>query len=184
MRCFTIGDRRASGAQNSLFRKRRVIARHLMIDVCFLPIPWQELIEPVHGMAIGHALKDVLEIGEGLNVVEFCSGDERTNGGPPCAAIIGACEQVVLTPERNLPVILPISGKRSRSIIAGTRFLGVGSGCTAASSALLAALSISRQRPAWLSWPRLGCWIRSPALSWRLARRVRRYRRLLSCIIC
>src|SRR6266498_3977955 len=86
--------------------KRRVVARPLMIHMGFLPVPRQE----------------IAEVGEGLDVVELCSGDEGTNGGPACAAAVGACEQVVLASERDVPVILPMSARRSRSTTVGTRF--------------------------------------------------------------
>jgi hypothetical protein len=39
---------------------------------------------------------------EGLNVVELCSGDERTNGGPACAATVGAYEQMVVCTENSV----------------------------------------------------------------------------------
>ena len=67
----------------------------------FGPIPGQELIKAPHGMAVGHALEDVLEIGEGLHVVELCGGDEGTNGGPSLSATVGAGEEVVLAPKRD-----------------------------------------------------------------------------------
>ena len=62
-------------------------------------------------MAVRHALKDAFEIGERLDVIELCGCDERADGGPPGAATVGAREQVVLAPERNLAVIVPISGR-------------------------------------------------------------------------
>ena len=52
-------------------------------------------------MALGHALQDVPEIGEGLHVIEFCRGDEGADGGPSLSATIGAGEQMVLTPQRD-----------------------------------------------------------------------------------
>src|SRR5438034_9996200 len=54
-------------------------------------------------MALGHALQDVPEIGEGLHVVELCRGDEGANGGPSLSATIRAGEQMVLAPERDGP---------------------------------------------------------------------------------
>ena len=48
---------------------------------------------------------------------------------------IGAGEEAVLAAEGNRPVILPMSGRRSRSIIAGTRSMGAASGASTASSA-------------------------------------------------
>src|SRR5258707_13493010 len=52
-------------------------------------------------MAVGYALQDVLEIGERLDDVELCRGDEGTNGGPSLSATIGAGEQMVLAPKRD-----------------------------------------------------------------------------------
>ena len=68
---------------------------------------------------------------------------------PVFAAAIRAGEEMVLAAERNLSVILPISGRRWKSIIGGTRSLGVVSGFAAASNVILAALPTSRRRPAW-----------------------------------
>jgi len=39
-------------------------------------------------MADRHALEDISEIGEWLDVVEFCGGDERAGGGPTRATTI------------------------------------------------------------------------------------------------
>jgi hypothetical protein len=67
-------------------RSRGVTVRDrtwLVLDAYFGPIPRQQFIEPAHGMALGHALQDILEIGEGLNVVELCRGDEGANGSCP-----------------------------------------------------------------------------------------------------
>src|SRR5262249_56520762 len=50
-------------------------------------------------MALGHALEDVLEVGERLDVVELGGGDERANGGPAGGATVGSGEQMVLAAE-------------------------------------------------------------------------------------
>jgi len=50
-------------------------------------------------MAIGHALEDVLEVGEGLDAVELGGGDERCRGGPASWAAVAACEEMVLAAE-------------------------------------------------------------------------------------
>ena len=34
-------------------------------------------------MTVGHALQDVSEPGKGLDIVEFCGGDNGADGGPP-----------------------------------------------------------------------------------------------------
>ena len=48
-----------------------------------------------------HALENVSEVGERLDVIELGGGDESADGGPACAAAVGAREQVVLAPERD-----------------------------------------------------------------------------------
>jgi hypothetical protein len=48
----------------------------LGVDVYWLPVPRQELVEAVGGMTVGHALQNVSEPGKGLDVVELCGGDE------------------------------------------------------------------------------------------------------------
>src|SRR5205823_11778128 len=72
-------------------------------------------------MALGHALQDVLEVGERLHIVEFCRGDEGTDGRPSLSATVGAGEQMVLAAQCNLAVILPMSGRMLWSDIAGIR---------------------------------------------------------------
>src|SRR5436190_24368129 len=52
-------------------------------------------------MALGHALQDVLEVGERLHVVEFCRGDGGADGGPSLSPTVGAGKQMVLTPQRD-----------------------------------------------------------------------------------
>ena len=48
-----------------------------------------------------HALQDILEVGEGLDVVELGALDERGEGGPcPCTAV-GAGEEMVFAAERD-----------------------------------------------------------------------------------
>ena len=54
-------------------------------------------------MAAGHALEHVLEIGEGLDVVELGGGDEGADGRPALGAAVGSGEQVVLAAERDGP---------------------------------------------------------------------------------
>ena len=92
-----------------------------MIDRHFRPIPGEQVVDSAHGMAVCHAVKDVFEIGERLDVVELGGGDERADGSPPSTATVGAREQVIFAPERNLRVMLPISGRMLWSDIAGIR---------------------------------------------------------------
>jgi hypothetical protein len=54
-------------------------------------------------MACRHALEDVLEIGVGLDVIEFCRGDEGTDHRPTVTTAIGTGEEMVLAPEQARP---------------------------------------------------------------------------------
>lgn len=107
------------------------------------------MIKSAHPMAVGHAVQYVLEVGERLDIVELCGGQQRSNNRPAGRTAVGSGEQMVLAAQCNLWVILPISGRRWKSIIDGTRSLGVVSGFAAASNVILAALPTSRRRPAW-----------------------------------
>ena len=49
---------------------RPVVARRSGVDGCWCPVPRQEVVETVHGMAVGHALENVAEVGVGLDVIE------------------------------------------------------------------------------------------------------------------
>jgi hypothetical protein len=98
---------------------------------------------------VGDAVDHLAQIGFRIEAVELGGFNERVSRGGALAAGIGAGEQIVLAAERNLTVILPISGRRSKSIIGGTRSLDVVSGFAAASNVIPAALPTSRRRPAW-----------------------------------
>src|SRR4051812_38573062 len=52
-------------------------------------------------MAIGHSFQDVLEVGERLDVVEFCGGQQRSDNRPTCRAAVGSGEEVILAAEGN-----------------------------------------------------------------------------------
>src|SRR6266436_3798587 len=54
-------------------------------------------------MSIGHALQDVLEPSEGLDVVELCGGDEGADGCPSDTTAVRPREQMVFAPERDGP---------------------------------------------------------------------------------
>ena len=50
---------------------------------------------------VGHALELVLEVGEGLDVVELGGGDEGADGCPTVGAAVGSGEQMVFAAERD-----------------------------------------------------------------------------------
>jgi hypothetical protein len=96
-------------------------------------------------MAAGHAFQHVLEVGKGLDLVELGGGDEGANGCPSGATAVGSREQVVLAPERHLPFILPMSGRKLKSIIAGIRSMVAVFDANTVSSAPTAGLFTSRR---------------------------------------
>src|SRR5258705_4651872 len=67
----------------------------------WLPIPGQEFVEAAGGMSVGHALQDVLEPCEGLDVVELCGGDEGADDCPSDAAAVRPREEMVFVSERD-----------------------------------------------------------------------------------
>jgi len=56
--------------------KRPVVARGSGVDGFWLPVPRQEVVDAVDGMAVDHALEHVSEVCVGLDPVELCRGDE------------------------------------------------------------------------------------------------------------
>ncbi len=52
-------------------------------------------------MSAGDASQHILEVGEGLDVVELRSADEVAHRCPACGAAVGSGEQVVLAAERD-----------------------------------------------------------------------------------
>jgi hypothetical protein len=63
-------------------------------------------------MAIGHAFQHVLKVGERLDVIELCSGQQRSDDCPAGRAAVGSSEQMVFAPEGYQPFILPMSGRK------------------------------------------------------------------------
>jgi hypothetical protein len=76
--------------------------------------------------------------------VELGALDQGVDRSGAAAAGIGAGKQIILAANGNRPVILPISGRRSRSIIAGTRSMGAAFGANMSSGALAAMSFTSR----------------------------------------
>src|SRR5580692_9291890 len=91
-------------------------SRDLLLALA-LPVPRQEFVDPLGGMIL-QSRQDVCEPGLRIDVVELGGFDEGVDGGGAAAAVVGAGERPVVAADRNLAVILPISGRMSSSIIA------------------------------------------------------------------
>src|SRR3954454_3820520 len=91
-----------------------------------LPVPRQEAGEfMVLHPARDDLLEHVLQVGEGIDAVHRAGLDERGEDRPRAGSGIRTGEQGVVAPDGHLPVILPMSGRRSLSTTAGTRSMGV-----------------------------------------------------------
>jgi hypothetical protein len=99
----------------------------------------------------------------GLDGIELGGFDEGTDDRPAAGAAVTAGEQVVLAAEGNRAVILPMSGKMSKFVTAGTRSMGGVFAATIRSGALAARSFTSKRRLAWSSSWRHGCSIQPPA---------------------
>lgn len=135
-------------------------------------------------LMIGDPSKDVGEPGLRISATELGRLDQRVHGGGPLAAAIGAGEDPRPSTEGDRAVILPMSGRKSKSAIGGTHSTGAVFAGSMLSDAWAARSFTSRWRTAWSSWWRHGCWTLPCAPGWRSARRVWRYQRWSSCIIC
>jgi hypothetical protein len=92
-------------------------------EVLLSPIPGQQFGDPL-GRMIRQPREHIDEPSLRVDVVELGGLDERVDGGGAMAAFVGACEGPILSPERNLALILPISGRMSSFTIAGIRCTG------------------------------------------------------------
>jgi len=68
-----------------------------------LPVPGQQVVEPAHGMAVGHTFENVFEIEIRFDIVELGGLDEGADRCPTFSAAIRPSEQVILAPERDGP---------------------------------------------------------------------------------
>ena len=75
----------------------------------------------------GDPLDDETQIGFGVEAVELGRADQAVNRGCTITAGIGTGKQEILSPKRQFALILPISGKKLKSIIDGIRYMVVAS---------------------------------------------------------
>jgi hypothetical protein len=52
-------------------------------------------------MVVGQAFQHLLEVGKRLDAIEFCSGQQRSDGRPACCTAVGAGEEMVLAAKRD-----------------------------------------------------------------------------------
>ena len=82
--------------------------------------PGQQCVDLVDRM-LADAGQDLAQVSLGLDAVQLGGADQGVEDGGPLSSGVAACEQPILSSERNLAVILPISGKMPLFNIHGTR---------------------------------------------------------------
>src|SRR4051794_2093164 len=144
--------------------------------------PGQELVETALGMAVDDAADHVGQVGPGLDADQLAGLNQRRNHRPVLGSAVRAREECIFPGQSNLLVILPISGRKSWSIIAGIPFTDVAFASAAASSVAPGGSCRSKRSPASSRLWRRGCSIRSPAQAWRSACAGYRWTRSSNCI--
>jgi hypothetical protein len=96
--------------------------------------PWQQFVDAIDGV-LGDASDDVAQVGLGIKAIQFGGTNQSVDCGPAFAAAVGAEVQIVLSAESKFAIILPISGRKLKSIIDGTRCMGTASRLEMLSSA-------------------------------------------------
>ena len=67
------------------------------------PVPRQEIVDTIGGMAVRHALEHVFEVGVGLDPVELCRGEKRGDDGPSIRAAVRPGEEMVFASQSHRP---------------------------------------------------------------------------------
>lgn len=98
-------------------------------------MPGEELHDAADRVS-GNAVEDVAQVGLWIEAVALGRLDQRVDRCSPPAAGVRAGEEVVLPSQGDRTVILPMSGRTSRSTIVGTPCMADASDAFAASCAV------------------------------------------------
>ena len=141
-----------------------------------LPLPGEQLMQTAL-RDFGDACDGVGEPGLRIDVVKASSHDQRDDDSSALGAAIGTCEQPSFSPESSRRVILPISGRKQRFTIGGTRSTGVRCAAITLRCGLELRLSSSKDSLALRSSWRHGCLTRPFVQECRLAPLTFRWKR-------
>lgn len=97
--------------------------------------PRQEIIDLAVWVAVDDLGEHVGQVAERLDAVQLAGLDQRSGDGPVLGAAVRAREEGVLAVEGNLGVIVPMLGRRSKSIIVGIRISDAGFAARTANNA-------------------------------------------------
>jgi len=96
---------------------------------------------------LAHALQDIDEIGVRVDTLEPASRNQALHDASVLGADLGPAKEPVLFAARHRGVILPMSGRKSKSSIVGTHCMGAGFGSNTASDEPAVMSSTSRFPP-------------------------------------
>ncbi|BEU25690.1 hypothetical protein PBP221_58300 [Paraburkholderia sp. 22B1P] len=88
--------------------------------------PRCEFVDAVNRV-VGDAREHVAQIGLRIDAVEFCGANEAVDGSGALTPGIGTGKQVIAPTDGKFAIILPISGRKLKSIIVGIPCMGVAS---------------------------------------------------------
>ena len=88
------------------------------------PVPRQQLFETRARPPLGHLVDDAGHIGMRVEAIQLGRFNDRINMRSSTTTFVAAHEKIIFSCDRNLGVILPISGRLSLSTIAGIRCMG------------------------------------------------------------
>jgi hypothetical protein len=110
--------------------------------------PGQEAVQAALRVASDNAIDHVGQIGLRLDADQLAGLNQRRHHRPVRGSAVRACEESIFPGEGNLLVILPISGRKSWSIIAGIPSTGIAFASAAASSVSPGGSCRSKRSPA------------------------------------
>ncbi|KVW85404.1 hypothetical protein WK99_18770 [Burkholderia ubonensis] len=96
---------------------------------------------------VSDALEHVGEIRLGIEAIQACRADQAIHRGGTFATGVGAGEQVIPSAEGKLALILPISGRKLKSIIVGIRYMVAASRFETSRNAAVVAWFMSKPAP-------------------------------------
>jgi hypothetical protein len=109
--------------------------------------PGQQFVDAVDWM-IGNTGQHVAQVSARVDAIEFARRDQRVHGRRPlAAAAVGAGKEEVLSTQGKLALILPISGRKLKSIIVGIRYMVAASRFETSRNAAVVAWFMSKPTP-------------------------------------
>ena len=103
--------------------------------------PGHEVVDTVLWVALGDGFEGRLEIGEWVNLTQFCRLNKRGDNAPVGATLVVACKECILTIQAQFPFILPMSGRFAVFTTDGTPILVPRSRSTAGSGTVMVTMS-------------------------------------------